>query len=220
MRPETTLKRSLMYRKLPDAHYLPTADGLLVKTLPASIPDTTPQSGLLDLSVLPRCGFRGPNAAHHLASLGLPVPERPNQTVRSESGEWVLRLSMKEFWVLGSLQDKGARIASLQAEPLPEGVYSLYCQHSHAWMLMTGAHLAEIFAKVCGVDLRSPAFPQGSIAQTSVARVNAIIAYQPLANGLPAFSILSDSASSEYLWDALMDAMQEFGGTAVGIDAL
>lgn len=37
---------------------------------------------------------------------------------------------------------------------------------------------------------------------------------------LPLFHILRDRASAEYLWGALLDAMQEFGGKPVGADAL
>jgi sarcosine oxidase subunit gamma len=33
---------------------------------------------------------------------------------------------------------------------------------------------------------------------------------------VPAFHVLADSASAEYLWGCLLDAMAEFGGTPVG----
>jgi sarcosine oxidase subunit gamma len=39
-------------------------------------------------------------------------------------------------------------------------------------------------------------------------------------NKIPVFSILSDSSSAEYLWDSLLDAMNEFNGHVVGTDAL
>jgi sarcosine oxidase gamma subunit len=42
-----------------------------------------------------------------------------------------------------------------------------------------------------------------------VARVNAVIIYHQLW-GMPVFSILSDTASAEYLWDVLQDAALEF----------
>ena len=74
-------------------------------------------------------------------------------------------------------------------------------------------------AKVCGVDLREDTFPRGSIAQTSAARINVIVIHHEV-NGIPCFSILCDSAAAEYLWECLLDAMQEFGGEVIGVGAL
>jgi sarcosine oxidase subunit gamma len=37
---------------------------------------------------------------------------------------------------------------------------------------------------------------------------------------VPCLHILCDRASVHYFWGALLDAMQEFGGQPVGIDAL
>jgi sarcosine oxidase subunit gamma len=36
----------------------------------------------------------------------------------------------------------------------------------------------------------------------------------------PAYYVLADSASAEYLWGCLMDAMEEFSGAPVGLLAL
>ena len=35
-----------------------------------------------------------------------------------------------------------------------------------------------------------------------------------------AYHLLGDSASAEYLWDVLLDAMREFDGAPVGIAAI
>ena len=37
---------------------------------------------------------------------------------------------------------------------------------------------------------------------------------------LPVFHLLADSASADYLWDCLVDAMAEFDGAPVGLAAL
>jgi sarcosine oxidase subunit gamma len=37
---------------------------------------------------------------------------------------------------------------------------------------------------------------------------------------VPAFHLLADIASAEYLWGAVLDAMAEFDGGPVGLDAL
>ena len=41
-----------------------------------------------------------------------------------------------------------------------------------------------------------------------------------LAADVPVFDLLSDVASAVYLWRALTDAMDEFGGKPVGLKAL
>lgn len=213
--PESYSKRSLAYRKMSGATFSEVAASAVAADF-SNNRNLAKKSGLLDLSTLPRAGFRGYNAPTHLNAADLPVPDKPNLMSVSANGELVLRLSQKEYWVLSALSDQGAGVDALSKLTLPESAcYPLYCQHSHAWFVMTGAHLPEILAKVCGVDLREEAFPVGSIAQTSVARISVVVAHHEL-NGMACFSILCDSAASEYLWDCLQDAMNEFGGQAIG----
>lgn len=189
------LKRSFIYRDLVTEGASDTAGQAMT---------------LLDFSLQKRGGIRGVGAASILVKMGLPIPSAPNQSRTGDSGEHVLRLSPKEFWVLDSGSEAVSVVDSLnQVDSTDQKCFPLFCQHSHAWFVMTGDHLAETFAKICGVDLRENAFPKGSIAQTSVARVNAIIVSHSW-QGKPAFSILSDGASASYLWGALHDAMMEF----------
>ena len=175
--------------------------------------------GLLDLSTRPRCGFRGVNAAVHLQAAGLPVPARPNQAAASTTGELVVRLGQHEFWVLSNLATADQGFITLDEQALPAShCYPLYCQNSHAWFAMIGKPLAKILAKVCGVDLCNETFPVGAVVQTSVARLNAIVIHHEI-NTLPVFFILSDSAAAEYMWDTLLDAMQEFGGRVLDLNS-
>jgi sarcosine oxidase subunit gamma len=76
-----------------------------------------------------------------------------------------------------------------------------------------------MLAKLCGVDLADESFSDGSVAQTSLARLSAIVIRNDFGSGI-AFSILADSASAEYLWDCLIDAMDEFSGSICGIESL
>ena len=73
-----------------------------------------------------------------------------------------------------------------------------------------------MFAKICGVDLRPHHFADGRIAQTSLAKMSAIVIRADLGR-TPAFHLLADSASAEYLWGCLLDAMAEFDGAPVGL---
>ncbi|RBO84153.1 sarcosine oxidase subunit gamma [Marinomonas aquiplantarum] len=163
-----------------------------------------------DCTVNSRVGFRGQGAASFLTSQGLPIPSQANQSLLFEDSLVVLRLSKTEFWLVDIENTYHELIEKLElsSEPL-EDVYRLFCQHSHACFLFSGEQTASMFSKVCGVDLRGDVFPVGSIAQTSVARVNAIVARQE-GKGKEYYLLLSDLASSQYLWEALLDAGSEF----------
>lgn len=178
---------------------------------------------LVDLTNLARVGFRGAQTADYLSTRGYQLPEAPNRALAQHDGCQVVRLSQTEYLLLGSLRDAGARIQREEAawQLSEQASYLLPRQDSHAWLLLTGAHIATVMAKLCGVDLRAQAFPSGAVAQTSAARINIIVINLGLSlDELPCFQILCDRASVSYFWGAMLDAMGEFGGKAAGIDTL
>ncbi|MEH3023810.1 MAG: sarcosine oxidase [Pseudomonas oryzihabitans] len=179
-----------------------------------------PRGGLADLSNLPRFGLRGPAIASYLEGQGYQLPDRPNQALRQPTGEWLLRLSQSEYLVLGALADGGAGVAALEAAAadLGPGCYPLPRQDSHAWLILTGAQLPALLAKLCGVDLGRP-FAVGQVVQTSVARLNAIL-LNAGDGALPHVHLLCDRASAHYLWHVLLDALDEFAGGALGVAVL
>ncbi len=178
--------------------------------------------GLADLSPLPRVGFRGPGTREWLTARGVDLPDEPNRACIQPDGPIAVTRSWTEVLVLGAIHGADRLCARLEggaadahrarAYPLPrfDGLF---------WFALTGASAAECLAKVCGVDMREPAFPVGSVAQTSVARLSAVIVRVD-AGATPLFHLLGDSASAEYAWTSLLDAMREFGGRPVGLRAL
>jgi sarcosine oxidase subunit gamma len=179
------------------------------------------QCALVDLTGVPRVGFRGADSAAYLIARGFVLPDAPNRAVTQADGSHVARLSQTEYLVLGSLQDRGERIADEEArwEMDHSANYLLPREDSHGWLQLSGVFVAEVMAKLCGVDLRSQAFAPGAVAQTSAARINVIVINLG-SKATPAFQILCDRASLDYFKEALMDAMGEFGGTVLGIEAL
>lgn len=165
---------------------------------------------LVDISVNARVGFRGKGAEAFLLSHDLPIPSQPNKAEINAEGICVLRLSKTEFWLVDSNNSNQITIHTIeQASDKAVDVYRLYCQHSHGTFVVSGEPLANMFAKICAVDLSLPSFKEDCIAQTSVARVNAILVRMKIENR-DAFFVLSDIASSDYLWHALLDAALEF----------
>ena len=182
--------------------------------------------GLADLSVLPRTGFKGEGTADWLAAQGVEVPAESNRTTRQDGGALAARLAPGELLILDDESGEGALVEKLNAawwaEPRPPETprgFPVPRQDSHAWLLVTGEKAAETFAKLCAVDLRPHKFEDLRIAQTSVARLSAVIVRNDR-GGTLAYHLLFDSASATYLWDVLIDAMEEFGGRPIGLDAV
>lgn len=174
---------------------------------------------LTDLSPFARTGFKGADTPDWLTRQGLSIPEVPNRAVVQADGAVLARLSAGEFLLLGRPGDEVGLVGRLDAAwswqadaglcfPLPR-------QDSHAWFHLRGARVAEMMSKLCGVDLRPQAFADGAVAQTSVARLNGIVIRQG-----DDLHLLADSASAEYLWACVVDAMAEFGGSVAGANHL
>ena len=181
-----------------------------------------PRLGLADLSPLPRVGFRGPGAREWLTAQGVELPDEPYRARIQPDGAIAVTRSWTEVLVLRQLQGADnlcARLDAAAADAHRARAYPLPRFDGMFWFALTGASAAECLAKVCGVDMREPAFPVGSVAQTSVARLSAVIVRVDVGE-TPVFHLLGDSASAEYAWTSLLDAMREFGGRPVGLCAM
>ena len=178
--------------------------------------------GVADLSPLPRVGLRGPGAREWLAAQGVDLPEEPNRARVQPDGSIAITRSWTEVLVLGRIRGADSLCARLEAgaaDAQRARAYPLPRFDGMFWFALTGASAVDCLAKLCGVDMRESAFPVGSVAQTSLARLNAVIVRIELGD-TPVFHLLGDSASAEYAWASLLDAMQEFDGRPVGLQAL
>ena len=168
------------------------------------IPDS--QLTLCDFSLFARTSVKGHLAATQLSASGYPLPSQINQSVCGTEGELILQLGPSEFWILNSSTCSQTAFNITQST----GCYLQPSQASHAWFSLRGEQAAECMAKLCGVDLRSSSHPQGTIAQTSVARITTVVIRHP--EEAEVFFLLCGQSSAEYLWRVLNDAMTEFGG--------
>lgn len=176
---------------------------------------------LRDLSPLPRTGFKGAETVSWLEAKGCACPSAHNLAVAQADGTLLARLSPGEVLLLGRLDGSPGKVAELDdAWSLNDAglCFRVPRRDSHAWFHLSGPKTPELFAKLCAVDLRLHKFADGAIAQTSVARLSAIVIRSDKA-GLPAFHLLADSASAAYLWDCLEDAMKEFSGSVAGLSS-
>ena len=218
--------RSQLYRwhRSAGARFEEVAGSVVVAeyTDPADEATQATQLALVDLSTLPRVGFKGAGAPTWLVQQGALLPDSPNRAERLEDNSLIVRLSATELLILSSPITRSAFTLKLQDRwslESTKGVYLLPRRDSHCWYALTGIHAPATLAKLCGVDFRTQNFSEYEVAQTSLAHVNAIILRSDFAT-TPCFLILSDVSSAEYLWEALIDAMAEFRGSAVGMVAL
>lgn len=223
--PDALLRRSFVYREL-------VALGAAFDEIDgaacacdlggADEPAQARSLALCDLSPLPRAGYKGRDTCAWLAARGVAVPEADNQAVRQDGGWLAARLAPGEMLLLGGLDGDPAPLDRLAADWAPDpdpGTYPVPRADTNCWFAISGRHGAEMMAKLCGVDLRPHKFAQGAIAQTSVARLNAIVLRADL-GGTLAYYLLTDSASASYMWGCIVDAMAEFDGAPVGLAAL
>ena len=182
---------------------------------------------ICDLSALPRHGFKGRAAITWVAAQGVTVSEANNMTAWQDDGTAAARLADTEVLLLSDLAAESTLCARLAAAWSPDpdpGAYPVPRADTNCWFLISGRHAAAMFAKLCGVDLRPGKFAPGAVAQTSIARLNGIVIRADLAaadgHGTPAFHFLTDSAAALYMWECFLDAMAEWGGAPVGLDAV
>lgn len=227
---ERQTRLSFVHRKLVDqgARFAVVNGGLIAADFgdANAETETARRMGLADLSPLARTGFKGTGALEWLAGQGVALGPESNRGYRQAGGEIALKLAPNEVLLVDSLAAEGRFIAGLDAawgwreeRPRRPIGYPVPRADSHCWFALSGQHASEMFSKICGVDLRAHRFAEGAIAQTSVARMSGIILRRDFAE-TPGFYLLADSASGDYLWDCLLDAMMEFEGMPVGLSAL
>lgn len=225
--PNHFLIRSPHYRTLlaDGANFIEFHDVVLVDDYGKSAEDEAAQAkqlGLVDLTSFARAGFKGKEAINWVTSQGLNIGKENNQAYLQENGTLVARLADTEVIILNDLhssQNQCAKIEENYKKNNPARCYSVPRSNSSSWLMITGKHASDMFAKICAIDLRLKSFTNYSIAQTSIARINGIIIRNDI-NETPAFYLLFDSASTDYMWACLKDAFVEFNGAPVGYSAL
>jgi sarcosine oxidase subunit gamma len=186
-------------------------DGLAVRRL-----------AIADLSPLPRTGFKGRGTIEAMKKRGVVLEAIANRAFRQPDGGLCLVLAPGEVILLSNLAGNGGKLASMvdswRIED-EERTYPLLRRDSHAWFVVTGSAAPSLFAKLCAVDLSPGKFPDLAIAQTSIAKMSAILTRADI-GGTLAYHVLADSAAALYFCSCLTDAASEFGGEIAGLRAI
>ena len=178
--------------------------------------------GLADLTPLSRIGFKGAGATAWVESQGVVIPAQANRNHSLRAGTVSARLSAQEILILSDLDASSQLPLTLEnawSRRTAVNTWLLPRRDSHCWFALSGTAAAEALSKLCAVDLRARRFAAADIAQTSVACCSAVVIRHDLCT-TPCFYLLADLSLAEFLWEVLLDAMQEFSGKPVGIRAL
>jgi sarcosine oxidase, subunit gamma len=175
----------------------------------------TSRLAIIDLWEWPRLGFKGRGTLPAIQKRGIVVENQPNRAFRQPDGALCLVLAASEVFLLGARAGDDSGFAKLEADwRIEDGerAYPMPRRHSHAWFAVQGEAAPDMLSKLCAIDFRPHRFDDLSIAQTSVARLNAIVLRADVED-LLTYHVLADSASEVYLLSCLKDAAEEFGGS-------
>ena len=219
MDPLTQLRRTPLRRLLEreGATWQRLGDSAIAETLEGATDAC--RLAIVDLTPLPRLGFKGRGTIEAMKKRGVTVEAEPNRAFRQVDGGLCLVLAPGEVLLLAPLSGEGAKIEAMHSGwkiEDEERTYPLLRRDSHVWFAVTGREAPSMFAKICGVDLRGSKFADLAVAQTSVAKMSAIIARADQGN-LPLYHVLADSAAALYFHGCLLDAAHEFGGRVAGL---
>lgn len=155
---------------------------------------------LCDLTLRPRAAAKGPGLNAFLQAKGFAAGEIVNRAYRQTDGSLLARLSPTEILWLGA-DASGADLARWQCpdgEPLAPQLYAVPRTDGSYWFRLSAAAAAEIFPRVCAIDLSPAAFADLSVAQTLLARTSAVLIRDGAAT-----HIVGDISLAAYVWEAL-----------------
>lgn len=170
---------------------------------------------LCDISVLPKLGLKGPDAADWLHSQSIILPEGIYQTRKQSDGSLVVQLSSNEFlledgWTSKTVQSLSEKIAWGQ-----EGVTRV--ERQEASFLLTGSRSVEVLAQTCAINFREA--PLDRFVMTRVAGTSCSVLPTSSENTVR-YQIWVDATYAVSLWESLMAICQELGGSMIGIAAI
>lgn len=128
----------------------------------------------------------------------------------SRPGEWI---------IVGTADEVAAAIAGLDGLEAKEFMSALDWTHSRAMFRVTGADATRMLEKVCGIDWGDHMTPDGAVLSASVALTTCDLARDDV-DGTPSYLVFCDRSFGQYLFDALIDAGDEFGLTVTVSSAL
>jgi heterotetrameric sarcosine oxidase gamma subunit len=161
---------------------------------------------IMDCTPLAKVLVRASTDGEVARTLGVPF----GRAARDEHGTLVVGSGPGE-WLLLAPPATNAVVAR-RVEGIPdEGLVSVFdATHGRALMRITGERAADLLAKVCGVDFSEEVTPDGAAFRSSVAKLVTDVVRDDR-GAERSYLLHCERSSGQYLFDALIDAGDEFG---------
>ncbi len=139
-------------------------------------------------------------------TLGVPF----GRAARDEHGTFVVGSGPGE-WLLLSPPGTAPEVAD-RIEAVPDdGLVSVVdVTHGRTLMRISGARTPDLLAKVCAIDFSEEVTPDGAAFRSSVAKLVTDVVRDD-ESGVRSYLLHCERSSGQYLFDALLDAGDEFG---------
>ncbi|MCK6624887.1 MAG: hypothetical protein L6R45_06895 [Anaerolineae bacterium] len=171
---------------------------------------------LADLTGAPVIHIQG-EAGDLLQAYFAQIPAKPGELV--DVGEGLLaRLTPAEFYLFGLSASAGLPTAADLDNAFAQArrfAHATDYTHGKAVLRLAGAAAPDLLSKICGLDFHPTVFPSRRVAQTSAAKVKALIARYDQGQ-TPTYYLHVNRPLGQYFWEVAWDAGQEFGLTATG----
>ncbi len=161
---------------------------------------------LSDASAATKWLVRGPEAGAVADRLGASF----GSSCAAEGGALVLGSRPGEWIVVGVPGAVAETVAGIDGPEQSDFVTALDWTHGRALFRVTGADAPRMLEKVCSLDWSDAMTPDGAVTSASVAKVTCDIARNDV-DAKPSYLIFCDRSFGQYLFDALIDAGDEFG---------
>jgi heterotetrameric sarcosine oxidase gamma subunit len=169
---------------------------------------------IMDCTPLAKVLVRASTDGEVARTLGVPF----GRAARDEHGTLIVGSGPGE-WLLLAPPATNAVVAR-RVEGVPdEGLVSVFdATHGRALMRITGERAADLLAKVCGVDFSEEVTPDGAAFRSSVAKLVTDVVRDDR-GAERSYLLHCERSSGQYLFDALIDAGDEFGFEVEGFVA-
>ena len=114
-------------------------------------------------------------------------------------------------WLLLASPGTAPEVIGRMEEVSEEGLASVFdATHGRALMRISGAPTVALLSKVCAIDFADEVTPNGAAFRSSVAKLVTDVVRDDR-GGVRSYLLHCERSSGQYLFDALMDAGDEFG---------
>jgi heterotetrameric sarcosine oxidase gamma subunit len=170
--------------------------------------DLTPRLGVLHL--------RGPQAEAAIGQFGAGKPDESPLAIgdaRPMDGSVLCRLATDEYLLLvESPKQWEEAYERLEEAAAGQGVMVSELTHGYGKLQLSGRRATALLPRICGLDFSERGFPDGRVAQTSLAKVHATLVRMDGQGEAPNYYLLVDRSLSAYVWEVIVAVMQAFRG--------